>query len=199
MGGFREMKKKTKALILALCAIMLVGATFATTLAWLTDKTDPIENVFTVGNIDIELEETDGLTFKMVPGKTITKDPTVTVKKDSEACWLFVKVVKDGGDVTVGSTNYTFDDFLTYVIADGWTELSGNAGVYYREVAETTADTDFKVLKDDVVTVKTTVTKEMMDAIAADTSKAPTLTFTAYACQKAEIASASAAWAIVGN
>ena len=78
-----------------LAGLCVVG----TTLAFLVDKTDPIVNTFTVGNVDIELTETDGNgnnvtgnEYKLIPGHTYTKDPTVTVKKGSEACWLFVKV-----------------------------------------------------------------------------------------------------------
>ena len=68
-------------------------------------------------------------------------------------------------------------------------------GVYYREVAATTTDTAFSVLTSDQVTVKNTVTKADMDAIANNTASKPTLTFTAYACQKDNVADAATAWA----
>lgn len=84
------MKKK----VLSIVAVVLVlCCAIGGTLAWLTDKTDPVVNTFTVGDINIELKETT-TNYKMVPGNTITKDPKVTVKANSEACWLFVKVEK---------------------------------------------------------------------------------------------------------
>ena len=172
------MKKK----VLSIVAVVLVlCCAIGGTLAWLTDKTDPVVNTFTVGDINIELKETT-TNYKMVPGNTISKDPKVTVQANSEACWLFVKVEK--------SSN--FDSFMTYDMADGWTALPGVPGVYYREVAATTAATDFSVLKDNSVLVKDSVTKADLNALTRDTF--PTLTFTAYAVQKDNVATATDAW-----
>ena len=164
-----------------LSAALIVCATVAGTLAWLTDKTEPVVNTFTVGDINITLTESESLDLKMVPGRTITKDPKVTVNEGSEACWLFVKVVKSGN----------FDDFMTFEMADGWIALSGYAGVYYRNVDATNADTGFDVLKDKKVMVLDTVTKTMLEGAKTN---APTLTFTAYAVQKDGINDATTAW-----
>ena len=142
-----------------------------------------MKNTFTVGDINIGLTETT-TDYKMVPGNTIAKDPTVTVKANSEACWLFVKVTE--------STD--LKDFITYAIAEGWTALPGVDGVYYREVPASAADQPFSVLKGDAVTVNSDVTKEMLTA--KDFAN-PTLTFKAYAVQKDNVASASDAWAKV--
>ena len=90
-----------KALFIMLSAALIVCATVAGTLAWLTDKTEPVVNTFTVGDINITLTESENLDLKMVPGQTITKDPKVTVKDGSEACWLFVKVEEVGAISTI--------------------------------------------------------------------------------------------------
>jgi len=113
------MKNMKKTLVLALAVLMVVGLVIGGSLAWLTDKTQTVENTFTVGNIDITLEENDNSQdkdqnkdtndYKMIPGWTITKDPVATVKANSETCYLFVKLDK--------STN--FDDFMEYEIAAG--------------------------------------------------------------------------------
>ena len=177
-------KKLTVSLaVLALVACMAAGAT----LAWLTAKTSSVTNTFTYGDINIELKETTGESYKMVPGNKITKDPKVTVKANSEACWLFVKVEKSDN----------FDSFMEYEIADGWTKLDGVDGVYYREVASPTDDTVFDVLKDNSVIVKTTVTKEQFNSLTSTTM--PTLTFTAYACQKDNVSTATQAWNFVNE
>lgn len=162
------MKKKSLALLLAI-AIVVVGAV-AGTVAWLTDRTPSVTNTFTTSDINIELKETKN-NFQMIPGWNIEKDPKVTVKTGSEACYLFVKLEK--------STD--FDTFMTYEMAEGWTALPGNDGVFYREVAAATADTTFEVLKGNQVTVKDEVTKAQMNDLTADTY--PTLTVTAYASQ----------------
>lgn len=177
------MKKKTLALVLALT--LLVAGIVGGTLAWLTDQTAEVKNTFTVGDINIDLTETT-TDYKMVPGNTIAKDPTVTVKANSEACWLFVKVTE--------STD--LKDFITYAIAEGWTALPGVDGVYYREVPASAADQTFSVLAGDAVTVKSDVTRTMLETAKTD---APTLTFQAYAIQKDHFAAADAAWAEVSK
>lgn len=177
------MKKKTLALVLALT--LLVAGVVGGTLAWLTDQTAEVKNTFTVGDINIGLTETTA-DYKMVPGNTIAKDPTVTVKANSEACWLFVQVTE--------STD--LKDFITYAIAEGWTALPGVDGVYYREVPASVADQTFSVLAGDAVTVKSDVTRTMLETAKTD---APTLTFKAYAIQKDHFATADAAWAEVSK
>ena len=177
------MKKKTLALVLALT--LLVAGIVGGTLAWLTDQTAEVKNTFTVGDINIGLTETTA-DYKMVPGNTIAKDPTVTVKANSEACWLFVQVTE--------STN--LKDFITYAIAEGWTALPGVDGVYYREVPASAADQTFSVLAGDAVTVKSDVTRTMLETAKTD---APTLTFKAYAIQRDHFATADAAWAEVSK
>lgn len=187
MKKFRELSGK---LVVAMLAVtLLIGCAIGGTVAWLTAKTDPVVNTFTYGDINIELTETkpENKQAKIIPGVNIEKDPKVTVKANSEACWLFVKVKEAGTFVT---------DKVTYSIDTGWTKLTGVTGVdnvYYREVGAVTADTDFAVLKDNMVTVSDTLTKEDIKSIATD----PTLTFTAYAVQKDGIADAATAWAKV--
>lgn len=142
---------------------------------------------------------TGGNEYEMIPGKEYLKDPTVTVLEGSEACWLFVKLEEKGG-VTItnddGSTTpYDFDDYLNYEIADGWTQLKGEdgnlmEGIYYRQVDEDTDDIAvyYGVLKDDKITVLSTVNKDMLNALDnngqdAERATYPSLSVTAYAVQ----------------
>ncbi len=186
------MKAQTKKLLIAIVSVLiLITGTIGITLAWFTDKTPTIQNTFTVGNINIKLEETER-TYKMVPGYTLPKDPTVTVVKGSVDCWLFIKIDKSAN----------LDSFIDYTIATGWTQLEAGSNVYYREVAnDEVADQSFAVLKDNQVTVKTTVTKEMVDALtgAEGQNPNPTLSFTAYAIQKYGFNTAALAWTEVST
>jgi len=177
------MKNARKVLLLVLCLVLVVSATVMGTLAYLTDKTEKVVNTFTIGNIDITLDESKGLDLKMVPGKTITKDPKATVLANSEKCYLFVKVEKSDN----------FDAFMTYEMADGWTELTEGSGIYWRVVETNTVDQNFQILKDNHVNVKDTVTKVQMDALTEATY--PTLTFTAYAVQFEGVSTPADAWA----
>ena len=100
------MKTKSKALLLTLCAVLLVAASVLGTMAYLT-STAKVENTFTVGKVEIKLDEAkvnaDGIpvesaarvtanSYKLMPGNTYTKDPTVTVKAGSEASYVRMKV-----------------------------------------------------------------------------------------------------------
>lgn len=163
------MKKKSLALLLAI-ALVVVGAV-AGTVAWLTAQTAAVKNTFTTSDITIELTETPVENYKMIPGCTIAKDPKVTVKTGSEACYLFVKLEK----------SENFNQYMTYDMAKGWAALPNTTDVYYREVAAATADTTFEVLQGNQVSVKGKVTKEQMNALTETTN--PTLTVTAYASQ----------------
>ena len=177
-------KRSFKGLTLVLALVLVFGAVVGGTVAWLTDKTAEVKNTFTPSDINIELDENTGPTYQMVPGKTITKDPFVTVKADSEACWLFVEIIE--------SANY--DNFLTYAPAAGWTAVPDVDNVYYRNVTKSTADQEFKVLLNDTVTVNDTVTKAMMNALTEATY--PTLTFMAYAVQQEAATDAATAWTL---
>lgn len=182
MKNRRNVSNKTVAILLAL--VLAIGCAVGGTLAWLISETDPVVNTFTYGDINISLEETTEK-YKITPGVSINKDPKVTVKANSEACWLFVKVEEQGTFVA---------DKVTYGIADGWRKGDGKGipkNVYYREVGAVTDDTPFNVLKDNQVIVSDTLTKEDIKGITAK----PTLTFTAYAVQKDGIDTAADAWA----
>lgn len=110
------MKTKSKALILTLCAVLLVAASMLGTMAYLT-STDEVENTFTVGQVKIKLDEAqvndDGKpidkdgevvdapadakrvkanSYKLIPGHTYTKDPMVTVLNGSESSYIKMTV-----------------------------------------------------------------------------------------------------------
>ena len=75
------MKTKMKALTLALCAVMLVATTVFVTVAFLTDKSDVVKNTFTVGKVDIILDEAKVEQYGDpvdASGKVITDKMTIT-------------------------------------------------------------------------------------------------------------------------
>lgn len=100
------MKTKSKALLLTLCAVLLIAASVLGTMAYLTSSAE-VKNTFTVGKVEIKLDEAkvtvDGIpvegaarvtanSYKLMPGTTYTKDPTVTVKAGSEDSYVRMKV-----------------------------------------------------------------------------------------------------------
>ena len=130
------MKKTKKALLLSLCAVMLVTASVLGTMAYLT-STDEVVNTFTVGNVAITLDETDvdnstpgendrdqANEYKLMPGKEYVKDPIVHVDADSEDCYLFVKVANEIADIEDTKT------VLEQMGEHGWVAVDGAEGVY---------------------------------------------------------------------
>lgn len=187
MKNRRNVSNKTVAILLAL--VLAIGCAVGGTLAWLISQTDSVVNTFTYGDINIGLEETTEGPYTITPGKDITKDPKVTVTAGSEACWLFVKVEEKNWPTF---TNADGTKKVSYHIADGWTALTGQTGVYYREVSAQKSVQEFPVLKENKVTVSEDLTKTEVDQLK---EKSPTLTFTAYAVQKDGITNAADAWA----
>ncbi|MGN1129704.1 MAG: hypothetical protein ACI4T6_12235 [Candidatus Flemingiibacterium sp.] len=182
------MKTKNKVVLLALCMVALIAVSVLGTMAYLATKTAPIVNTFTVGNVSIALAETTS-EYKMVPGNDIDKDPKVTVKANSEDCWLFVKIDESAN----------LEEFIQYSVATGWTQLTddkGNVdGVFFRTVPTSENDQVFEVLADNKVTVLSTVTKDALQGITSS----PTLTFTAYAVQEDNVGTALDAWKIAND
>lgn len=109
---------KAKKTILIVAAMLLVAAlSIGGTLAYLTAKTEVVKNTFTVGNIQLKLDEakveyndetdkwvtvdpatrvTANTYTRIKPADVLPKDPTVTVLANSEDCYVrvFVTVEK---------------------------------------------------------------------------------------------------------
>ena len=89
------MKKKILTGALAVC--MLATLVIGMSLAYFTD-TESKTNTFTVGNVDITLTEpgwlgdTSADDVRLIPGKTIAKDPTINVAQGSQTAYTFMKV-----------------------------------------------------------------------------------------------------------
>lgn len=191
------MNKKIRALLLFIGITLMVGGGVLGAYAYFTDTTDVKANVFTVGKVEITLDETDiddstqgadkdkANSYIMVPGVTLPKDPMVTVKAGSNDCWVFVEVIDEVK--TYNGNTYKASDFLTYKIAteadsEGkWKKLEGTDNVYYYNATNVNNDISLQVLDGNEVIVKDVVTKEMMGMIGE--GKEPQLKFKAYAFQ----------------
>lgn len=198
------MKKMFKVMLLVLCAALLVAGSVLGTLAYLQMKTETITNVMTVGNVSITLSETKvdnfgkpvananpivatstGVTggennYKLIPGLTYTKDPKITVAANSEASYLFVKVVNGIADVESGTT------IAAQMSTNGWNLLSGTSDVYFMKVEATTQAKDYPVFG----TFTIADNANTLDAWASVSN----VTITAYAVQAAGFDTAAAAW-----
>ena len=194
--NFIKKNKKLVTVVSAMfCAVVLVAGSIAGTIAYLTDNVT-IQNTFTVGNVSITMDETDvdlyGVKdsenrvdtneYKLIPGHTYVKDPTIKVAADSESCYLFVEV-ENGLDAIDG------DSIPTSLTTNGWKLLEGNVWYY-------NAGTD--AASDDIVTAgESKITFSAFSIInTADVSAYADeeIVVTAYAVQADGFASAEAAW-----
>ena len=82
------MKKRIVTIALV---VALLATCFAGTYAFLTD-TEAVKNTFTVGNVYITLTETGAVngqnSYRLIPGSSYTKDPTITLDAGSENAYL---------------------------------------------------------------------------------------------------------------
>lgn len=179
--------------LLVMVAMMLVVAmvSVAGTIAFLTSSTGPVENTFTVGKVEITLDETDvdlygkkdGNTrvtknsYKLIPGHTYTKDPTVHVADGSEECWVFVKVVDEISAIEDTKT------IAAQMTEKGWTLVDGEANIY--------ANSTKAKAGDDVVVFEYFTIKGDADVASYD---GKTVVITAYAVQADTFTTADAAW-----
>ena len=212
-NGNKGMGVKPLALLLALT--LLVGCAIGGTIAWLTAQTGTVTNTFTVGDINIALNETTGNDYHYVPGDKLAKDPKATVLANSENCYLFVKVTvtNNKAEATVNGQKIVADPVIDFKIADGWifykdanenttapTNFKNGTYYFYREVGKTAADKPFYIIKggdkgtNGEVTVSTNVVKEMLPVNDGLNKDKPVIAFQAAAIQKDNIATLTEAW-----
>ncbi|MDD6045973.1 MAG: SipW-dependent-type signal peptide-containing protein [bacterium] len=210
------MKTKSKILLLTLCAVALVAASVLGTLAYLT-STDTVTNTFTVGKVQIKLDEAkvtpDGAevtptervkvnSYKLLPGHTYKKDPMVTVLKGSESSYIKMTVTftkadaldeifkPTGADMTSIFNGY---DSTNWIAKGNTKDTTANTRTYefwYKEaVAAPEADVALDALFDSI-TVPGTITGDQLKTI-----EGMTITVNAYAIQADGFTNAEAAWA----
>ena len=193
--------KKSKAILMVVCAMLLVAASVMGTLAYLTSQAS-VTNTFSVGKVAITMDEakvdeygnpvldenknpvprvtTNG--YKLVPGHTYTKDPTIHVQAESENCWVFAKIENGlGTDATLNMN----DDFIQLVV-DG----KNVEGVYYyKNIVNYSANvTDLEVFSE------FTFGQNANPA----TYKNANIKVTGYAIQADGFGTAEAAWKVSG-
>ena len=207
---------KKKILVACLCVALAVLTIAGTTLAYLTAN-DQVVNTFTVGNVQIKLDEAkanpDGSlvanadrvkanSYKLIPGHTYNKDPMVTVLKGSESSYIKMTVTfskaaeldaifaPTGADMTSIFNGY---DSTNWIYKGNTEDTEANTRTYEFWYKETVAAPDADVALDalfDQIKVPGTITGEQLETI-----EGMTITVNAYAIQADGFANAEAAWA----
>lgn len=192
------MKTKHKALLLSLCAVLLVTVSVLGTIAYLTSQS-AVTNTFSVGSVTITLDEKDvdndanqddnvtingvvrdkANSYKLLPGHLYDKDPIIHVDSTSEDCYLFVKVVDE--IAAIEDTKTVADQMKE----KGWIVVSGVDNVYVYVGTEENASKPLSVSAGSNITVfETFKIKGSVDNAELANYKDKTITVTAYAVQK---------------
>lgn len=208
--------KKSKVVLMVLCAVALITVSVLGTLAYLTSQ-DVVVNTFTVGKVNITLDETavntDGTPianadrvkenkYHLVPGNTYVKDPTMTVVKGSEESYvrmlLTINCSKEFDDIfapEVADLTSIFNgyDANNWIYAETTRNETANTVTYefrYKETVKPSADNDI-VLEPlfDSITVPGEFDSDDMASISN-----LKITVVGHAIQKSGFNSADAAW-----
>jgi len=130
---------RKRALAICLC-IVLALVSVGATIAYFTDD-DSAVNTFTVGNIDITLDEADvdfngelesnsrvsANQYHLIPGNTYIKDPTVSIEPNSDEAYIRMIVTVESYEALKAAfpdEEYYADDgtFLLQKLCNGWNE-----------------------------------------------------------------------------
>ena len=206
------MKKK---LMTVLALVLVIAMSVAGTYAYLTSA-DEVVNTFTVGNVQIKLDEakanTDGTlvdgaarvkanSYKLLPGHTYNKDPMVTVLEGSESSYVKMTVTFSNAaqlDAIFAPTGanllsiFKGYDRTNWIYMGNTEDTTANTRTYefwYKEaVAAPDADVALDALFDSII-VPGTITNAQLATI-----KDMTITVNAYAIQADGFADAADAW-----
>lgn len=214
--------RKLRKILLTICsAMLLVCLSVGATVAYLTD-TKTITNTFTVGKVKITLDEAaikqengnwvedstkarvKGNEYHLLPGMSYAKDPTVTVKADSEEAYVRVLVTvnkRQELDKLFMDHNYDIKNIVTG-ISDDWTVAmvstdENNNRIYELRYKSTVAPSDKDTVLDDIFEgIK--MPGDIVNAELA-TISGLTIEVVAHAIQADGFDTADAAWAAFGN
>ena len=207
--------KKSKVLLLLVCAVLLVAASVLGTLAWLADES-AVTNTFTVGQVDIKVDEAkvnpDGTVipgadrvqennYHLIPGKTYVKDPTMTVVKDSADSYvrmlLTINCMKEFDEIyspEIANLTQIFDGYDSTVwnyvstVRDDVTNTVTYEFRYHKVVKESDTDTVLEPLFTSITVPGEFDCNDM--ALIEDLK----ITVVGHAIQQSGFADASSAW-----
>ena len=208
---------KKKLLIMSVAMVLVCAFAVGMTIAYLT-STDEVVNTFTVGNVRIKLDEAKvdaygepvgspaprvkDNTYKLIPGHTYTKDPTVTVLSGSESSYIKMTVTfteaaaldaifaPNGADLTEIFNGYNPANWIYKGNTEDTVANTRTYEFWYKEaVAAPTADVALDALFDQIKAPDSLTNSDLNNL------KDLKITVNAYAIQADGFATAEAAWA----
>lgn len=137
--------KNVKKTLASILAVIVIVATLSTTWAWLSSKSEQVTNTFAGGAITVTLDEAqvdptgkaipDGErvianNYKYVAGSVLDKDPTPTVLKGSEKCYVFLCVENELNELFTTNT-----DTVSWISVN---EKDGKTLYIYKDIVDAT-------------------------------------------------------------
>lgn len=153
---------KKKIILSILCIGLAAVVSVMGTLAYLTDR-DSVANTFTVGRVDIDLDEADvdadgqpvlnnqgepvdrvkENEYHLIPGRTYLKDPTITVKAGSEASYIrMILIVHNTSAVQAIIDKYGLGNFASLI--GGWNQDIWLYEGFKQDTVENTISFEFR-------------------------------------------------------
>ncbi|MBQ6819319.1 MAG: hypothetical protein IJP35_06920 [Clostridia bacterium] len=111
----RFLPKKKSVLFMAIILITVTALLVGGTSAWLNSYQATPQNVFIGSDLEVDLTEASGQNYTIIPADRVAKNPTVTVKANSEPCYVFLKPEESGG----------LNNYADYYIDKGWLPYGG--------------------------------------------------------------------------
>ncbi len=195
MAKLKEMRNVKTWLVLLVSVVLITLTAASPTYSWLSAQSERVVNTFAGGAISIILDEspvdTDGKVtvgsrvtsnnYKYVAGAVYDKDPTATVLKGSEECYVFLCLEND-----------LTEKFSLDINTDEWKQVAvkDNITVYAYRTTVDAEDSDEDVVLPALfnhVTVADSLTAEDIESLGEKT-----LCVTAYAVQTESLTSAEA-------
>ena len=211
------MKSKRKALIMVLCAVLLVSTTMFATIAYLKSE-DTVNNTFTVGNVQITLDEAEvdlygtpvegnnrvtENKYKLIPGHKYIKDPSVTVMAGSEDCYVRVLVTLNKREALYNLPSSINIENCFEINYEYWTyknmtqDIDNDTYTYefwYKEIVKTSGENNTLSAVFETITVPDVLTNDQLQTL--DELQ---INVVAHAIQADGFESATEAWTAFGN
>ena len=195
--------KQILAIVLSMALVACISV--AATVAYLTSVTETVTNTFTIGDIEITLDEAEvnkpdatnpGVApsnaprvtendYQLFPGSEYDKDPTVHVQPGSEASYIFVKVTDNIASLEDAKLIYDQiidHEWIPFGTLTGVKNQDGWTGVFYKKQAKVTGDKAVDLVVFDNFKIKTNVTSDILAKYEDET-----VVINAYAIQQANL------------
>ncbi|MCD7892262.1 MAG: hypothetical protein LUG60_01045 [Erysipelotrichaceae bacterium] len=181
------MRTSQKFMIAVMLMMVIALTTVSSSISLLAQQTNPVVNNFSFkldeGSLDLTLDEekyedgedtgkrtSEGNTYRISPGDTIEKDPTVTIAKGSAESYVFLYV---DSELT--------DKFTINYNSDSWKEVANDSNGQSLYIYHTTVDASESEQKLTSLFDTIDVSKDITEQEISDFGSSKTLTVQAYA------------------